>query len=84
MVWSGIFAITGGPLTAVTVKVAASEAERFPGSLTVKVMVSRPFHTGSGIWIVATRVSVLIDTVRLLFPLTLQVISASVLSASET
>ncbi|MCG3204103.1 MAG: hypothetical protein KCHDKBKB_00806 [Elusimicrobia bacterium] len=68
MVWSGILEITGASLTAVTVKSAESEAERFPGSLTVKVMVSWPLHSASGIWIVAVCERTLIDTVTMLFP----------------
>ena len=46
---------TGASLTAVTVKVAGSEAKSRPGSVAVNVMVSEPFQSAFGIVIVATR-----------------------------
>ena len=59
---------TGASLTAVTVKLAASSANRAPGSVALKVIVSDPFHSASGIVIVATRLPSML-TERSVLPL---------------
>ena len=58
---------TGASFTAVTVNVAASEPDKNPGSVAVKVMSSEPFQSGLGIVIVAMRLTS-ISTVNSLFP----------------
>ena len=73
---------TGASLTAVTVNVAGSESASRPGSVAVNVIVSDPLHSLPGVVIVATRA--VMSTVSSVFPLYVQVISASVLSTSLT
>jgi len=66
-----------------TVKVAGSSSDRSPGSVAVNVMVSMPYQSGSGIPIVATRLTSIV-TVRSVLPEYVQLISSSVLSGSST
>jgi len=66
IVWLGISATTGGSLTAVTVKVAASLSDNPPGSPTVNVIVSDPFQSAFGKPMVATLET--IDTESWVFP----------------
>ena len=56
MVWSGISLTTGASFTALTVKVAGSSSKRLPGSVALKVIVSEPYQSASGMPMVATRV----------------------------
>ena len=60
--------ITGASFTAVTLKVAPSSANSLSGSVALKVMVSCPFQSASGVAMVATRL-VSIVTIRSVLPL---------------
>ena len=83
IVWSGMSVTIGASFKLLTVKVAGSLSVSSPGSVAVNVIFSPPYQSGSGMFIVATRLMSIV-TVRLVFPVYVHVISSTVLSTSLT
>ena len=74
---------TGASFGPVTVKLAASSSYSVSGSVALNVIVSEPVQSALGAVMMATRLASIL-TVNSMLPLAVQVISASVLSRSET